>query len=111
MAPRLAERSRVVAFDLRGYGDSDWPGTYGFHVMSDDILDALDRLDLRRATLVGHSMGAVVCYLATIREPERVERLIVEDAPPPYERDRPLPVRDDEPQGFDWPVVPGSWPR
>lgn len=106
MTPSLAEQFRVLAFDLRGHGDSDWPGTYGFHVMCDDVLDALDRLALSRVTLVGHSMGGVVCYLAAIRQPDRVERLIVEDAPPPYERERPLAVRDGEAHGFDWPVVP-----
>lgn len=106
VTPHLAERFRVVSFDLRGHGDSDWPGTYGFRVMCDDVLDAMDRLGLNRVTLVGHSMGGVVCYLAALREPARVERLIIEDVPPPYERDRPVPVRDGEPQGFDWPVVP-----
>lgn len=106
VTPMLAERFRVVAFDLRGHGDSDWPGTYGFQLMCDDILDALDRLGLDKVTLLGHSMGGVVCYRAAIRHPERVERLVVEDAPPPYERDRPVPVRDDQAYGFDWAVVP-----
>ena len=30
VAGRFAERFRVFAFDLRGHGDSDWPGEYSF---------------------------------------------------------------------------------
>jgi Predicted hydrolases or acyltransferases (alpha/beta hydrolase superfamily) len=106
VVPRFGERFRVYSFDLRGHGDSDWPGTYSFQLMCDDVLDALDRLSLHRVTLVGHSMGAMVSYLAALRQPARIERLVVEDAPPPYQRDHPVPERDGTPEDFDWPVVP-----
>ncbi len=106
IAAELTREFRVLSFDLRGHGDSDWPGQYSFQLMCDDIVDALGQLGQRRVTLVGHSMGGVVCYLIAVACPETVERLIVEDVPPPYERDRPLPVRDDEAVGFDWDVVP-----
>ena len=107
VTPGLAERYRVVSLDLRGHGDSDWPGTYSFRLMAADLLDALEVLALRRVTLVGHSMGGAVCYLATLQRPELVERLVIEDAPPPYVRDRPVPERPEvDPPGFDWAVVP-----
>ena len=106
VVPALAATFRVLSFDLRGHGDSDWPGDYSFQTMCDDIVSALNKLALRRVTLVGHSMGGVVCYMLAAQHPQTVERLIIEDVPPPYERDRPLPVRSQEAVGFDWDVVP-----
>jgi pimeloyl-ACP methyl ester carboxylesterase len=41
-----------------------------------------------------------------MRQPGRVERLIVEDSPPPFPRDRPIPDRPPGPLDFDWAAVP-----
>jgi 3-oxoadipate enol-lactonase len=103
---RFAERFRVFALDLRGHGGSDWPGTYSFQLMCDDVLGVLDQLGLGQVTLVGHSMGGAVAYLVAMQRPERVERLIVEDASPPFPRDRAIPARPAGPLDFDWAVVP-----
>ena len=104
--PWFAERFHVVALDLRGHGGSDRPGTYSLRLMRDDLLGALDQLGLATVTLVGHSMGGGVAYLAAMRAPDRVGRLIVEDAPPPFRRDRAIPDRPAEPLDFDWAAVP-----
>ncbi len=103
---RFAECFRVFTLDLRGHGDSDWPGTYSFQLMADDVLGALDQLGLGTVTLVGHSMGGAVAYLLAMQQPDRVERLVVEDVPPPFRRDRPVPPRPAGPLDFDWAVVP-----
>jgi 3-oxoadipate enol-lactonase len=103
---RFVASYRVFALDLRGHGDSDWPGTYSFELMRDDVLGALDQLDLDSVTLIGHSMGGVVAYLVAIAQPDRIERLIVEDAPPPFPRDRAIRDRPAGPLDFDWPVAP-----
>ncbi|WP_225730782.1 MULTISPECIES: alpha/beta fold hydrolase [unclassified Nocardia] len=63
----LAEHGhRAVAYDRRGHGRSDDPGTgYDFDTLADDLAALLDRLDLTDAVLVGHSMGGgeVIRYL------------------------------------------------
>lgn len=51
-------------------------------------------------------MGGVVAYLLAMRQPDRVEHLIIEDVAPPRRRDRPIPNRPDEPLDFDWDVAP-----
>ena len=104
--PWFAGRFHVLALDLRGHGGSDWPGTYSLRLMRDDLLGFLDRLGLDPVTLVGHSMGGGVAYLAAMQWQDRVRRLIVEDAPPPFRRDRAIPARPAEPLGFDWAAVP-----
>jgi 3-oxoadipate enol-lactonase len=90
---RFAERFQVFAFDLREHGDSDWPGKYSFELMRDDLVAALDELGLARLTVVGHSMGGAVAYLVTMHWPDQVGRLIVEDASPPFPRDRAIRPR------------------
>jgi 3-oxoadipate enol-lactonase len=103
---RFAERHQVFALDLRGHGGSDWPGTYSLQLMCDDVLGALDQLGLGTVTLIGHSMGGGVAYLAAMQRPGRIGRLIVEDAPPPFRRDRAIPARPAGSLDFDWAAVP-----
>ncbi len=58
----LANRNfRAVAFDQRGCGRSDQPWNgYDYDTLADDLAKLLEHLDLREATLVGHSMGCGV---------------------------------------------------
>jgi 3-oxoadipate enol-lactonase len=104
--PALPGHRRAYAVDLRGHGHSDRTGAYSLELMRDDVLGLLDALGLDRVTLVGHSMGAAVAFLAAQRRPDAVERLVLEE-PPPFGRlpERPLPARPAEPLGFDWDVV------
>lgn len=58
---RLERAHRVVAFDLRGMGESDKPrGAYDFDELAGDLAFVLGALELRRAVLVGWSMGVTV---------------------------------------------------
>lgn len=105
VADRLVERYAVVAVDLRGHGESDWPGAYSTQRMADDVAGLLDHLGLHAVTVLGHSLGGVVGYRLAIQRPDLVARLIVEDVTPPYARDRPMPDRPDEELPFDWPAA------
>lgn len=79
---RLAKRHRVVAFDLRGMGESDKPNTrYDFDELSDDLADLLCALDLDDVTLVGWSMGCTVSLRHMERGGERVARLVLVNGP------------------------------
>jgi 3-oxoadipate enol-lactonase len=54
VAAELSGSWRVYAVDLRGYGRTDWPGTYSLQLMRDDLVRLLDALNLQRVALVGH---------------------------------------------------------
>ncbi len=72
---------RVIAPDLRGFGDSDRPeGTaaYRIRLLCADVLGLLDALGIQRAAVVGHDWGAALAWmLASVFAPDRVERLAV----------------------------------
>lgn len=104
--PWFSPLFRVVAIDLRGHGASDWPGQYSFELMRDDVLSVFETLGLSDVVLIGHSMGGTVAYLVAQAEPTCVSRLIVEDVPPPFPRERSVPDRPERSLPFDWLVVP-----
>jgi pimeloyl-ACP methyl ester carboxylesterase len=70
----LAARHRVVALDLPGHGRSDKPErkeAYGLQ-MIEDVVRLLDHLDIRKAHVVGYSMGGMVALKLVAEHPDRV---------------------------------------
>lgn len=74
----LASDYRVIAFDLRGHGESDKP-RHGYRIqrLARDLHEALAALNLKDATILGHSMGCSVlwCYVDTYG-PDRISRFV-----------------------------------
>ena len=84
--PRLAERFHVVALDMRGYGLSDKPkgvAAYTAEKVSQDIAAVIVTLGETRAHVVGHDWGGSIAWHLGIHQPERVDRLVVINAPHP----------------------------
>jgi pimeloyl-ACP methyl ester carboxylesterase len=81
--PRLAERRRVVAMDLPGFGITPEPADdedvtitrYGRWVN-----ELADRLELGKVDLVGNSMGGYIAAEVAIQFPERVSQLVLVSA-------------------------------
>lgn len=77
----LAEAGfRVIAPDLRGFGESDRPAevtAYRMPVLVADVAGLLDRFGVAKAMVVGHDWGAGLAWQVAFRIPERVERLAV----------------------------------
>ena len=72
---------RVLAPDLPGFGRSQrvvGEATIALQVAC--LRDLLDHLGLRRASVVGHSMGGWISLAFAVAHPERVDRLVVVDA-------------------------------
>lgn len=98
-------RDRVVrSVDLRGHGDSDWPGEYSLRLMCADIMGLLRRSE-NRTDLVGHSLGGLVACLAVAAAPDTVRKLALEDVPMPHPRPSALPRRPAGRLEFDWRVI------
>jgi pimeloyl-ACP methyl ester carboxylesterase len=75
----LADRYRVIAVDLPGFGESDKPigAPYDAPHLARSLFELMDALDLETAHLVGNSMGGRVAIEAGITDPVRVDGLVL----------------------------------
>lgn len=76
---KFAVENRVIALDMRGHGLSDKPGRgYDMSQIVEDLETALTLLKVKgRIVLVGHSFGGAVVTEYALKNPDRVERLIL----------------------------------
>ena len=97
VTPAFEQDYRIILFDYVGSGKSDLQA-YSAERYSDlngyarDVLDICAELELTRVVFVGHSVSGVVGMLASIREPERFDRLILIGPSPCYINDPPAYV-------------------
>lgn len=82
-AEALAERFRVLIVDLPGFGRSEKPPLPDkrYQFFASIILGLLDHLAVRRASLVGNSLGAMVSLRFALDFPERAKKLVLMGAP------------------------------
>jgi pimeloyl-ACP methyl ester carboxylesterase len=82
LAPRLTDRFRVIALTRRGHGASSWAdtSTYVLDTFVADIAAVMDSLQLKRASLIGHSMAGSEITRFAVRFPDRVDKLVYLDA-------------------------------
>ena len=75
---------RVIAFDARGHGRSDWASDEAYAVDAHfaDVSTALDALEIERCLLAGFSMGGATAIMTAACLPERIAALAVVDAYP-----------------------------
>jgi pimeloyl-ACP methyl ester carboxylesterase len=77
LMPLLADRYRVLAPDMRGFGWSEATRRgYRKEELADDVAGLLDALGIDRAFLVGHDWGGVVGFLVCLNHTARVERYV-----------------------------------
>ena len=71
----LGDHARVLRYDLRGQGDSDFPtDSYSNH---DDLIDLMDELGLGQAVLLGLSAGTQVAVDVALAAPQLVKQLVL----------------------------------
>lgn len=76
--PLLGQKFRVYTLDQRGHGESDRPiGGYAMQQFAADVVAFMDAMNIKQATIVGHSMGSFVAQHVAVQTPERVKRLVL----------------------------------
>ena len=83
VAERLAHRFYVVRIDLLGHGGSAKPASgYSMPNQARLVAGVLRRLRVRRAVVVGHSMGGLVATALAEQRPDMIDGLVLVDSPP-----------------------------
>jgi len=83
MIPLLDREHRVLALDLRGFGGSEKPKSgYSMEDQAAFVAEAMKRLGVRRATVVGHSLGGTVATALSEIPGDYVARLVLVDQAP-----------------------------
>jgi pimeloyl-ACP methyl ester carboxylesterase len=74
----FADRHHVVAYDLRGHGESDKPAHgHDFDRFVQDLEALIEHLGLGRVALVCHAIGGYIGILYALRNPARLSRLVL----------------------------------
>jgi pimeloyl-ACP methyl ester carboxylesterase len=80
MADALASDYRLIAYDLRGRGESEKPDKgYSLEIHGEDLGRLLDAFRLKKAILMGHSLGAHIALRFAVKHPARVAKLVLVD--------------------------------
>ena len=76
----LKENYRVIAYDIRGHGNSD-PGIDEFFIelFVNDLLRLMEKLGIEKSILCGLSLGGYIAINAVLKYPDRFDGLILND--------------------------------
>ena len=72
----------VLAFDMRGHGESDWAATYSLRDGYADLAGLVGALKLKNIILIGLSLGGLMSMLYAAENSESLSRLIIVDIGP-----------------------------
>ncbi|GGE22681.1 fluoroacetate dehalogenase [Primorskyibacter flagellatus] len=87
IGPELVRNHRVIAADLRGYGDSEKPAGVedaSFRAMGRDLLNLMSHLGHARFHLIGHDRGARTAHRMVLDAPERIATVQLLDIIPTH---------------------------
>lgn len=90
---KLCRRFRVVLVDNRGTGRSDAPdGPFRVADMAGDVVAVLDAAGIRRAHVLGASLGGMVAQALAADHPDRVRGLVLVSTTPGWPLNYPMPA-------------------
>jgi len=88
----LSEHHRVITWDLRGHGQTDYPSDsslYSVPLAIGDMVGLLDSVGVERAIAAGHSLGGYLSQLFLLDHPARVEALVLIGTGPGFRKTEP----------------------
>ena len=81
---RFAEKYEVHLIDQRNHGRSFHSDEFTYELLVEDLLNYISHHNLKKVSLLGHSMGGKVAMLFAVMYPEKVDKLIVADIAPRF---------------------------
>lgn len=103
----------VLAVDFPGHGRSEGPPFATMEALADWVVRLLDAAQVRRASLVGHSMGSLAALECAARHPQRVERIALAGTAYPMKVSEAFleAARRDEQTAYDMSTIWGHAPK
>jgi len=86
----LSRKHKLVLWDMRGHGQSDYPpdqAAYSEEATIGDMLALLDAVGAKKAIVGGHSLGGYMSLAFHASYPERVSALMIVDTGPGFRKD------------------------
>ncbi len=81
---KFAENYEVHLIDQRNHGRSFFDDEFNYEVLVDDLLRYIDYHQLKKATILGHSMGGKTAMLFAVTHPEKTDKIIIADIGPKF---------------------------
>lgn len=83
--PIFSKNYRTINVDLRGHGKSTIPEKdFGVHFMTQDIKELLEALKIKKATLIGFSMGGAIAFQFAVSYPKMIDKLVIVNSGPDF---------------------------
>lgn len=79
---RLAEKYTVYMLDQRNHGRSPFADSHTYDDLRNDLEEFFEQHQIKKATLLGHSMGGKVAMWFAADFPEKIEKLVIADIAP-----------------------------
>ena len=84
LANSFSTHFEVHLIDQRNHGRSFHTDDFSYELMVQDLVNYMDHRGIRKAHLLGHSMGGKTAMLMSVEHPDRVDRLVVADIAPKF---------------------------
>ena len=76
--PEFSKHFKTVVIDNRGVGKSIKPiPPYSTEQMAEDVIEVMDNVGIKKANIVGASMGGMITQIIAINHPERIEKAVL----------------------------------
>ena len=83
-AKLMQDKLKIIIVDLRNHGHSPRSDEHNYEVLSEDVIELMDDLNIERAHILGHSMGGKTAMVLAQNHPDRVNKLVIADIGPKY---------------------------
>lgn len=108
LAQAFTDQFHVLGLTRRSHGQSDQPETgYDLSTLAADVIAFMDALEIKKATLVGHSFAGMEMATLAVQYPDRLDKLVFLDALYEYEESdielfgaNPVPRAAPPPESF-----------
>ena len=82
IARYLSSNNKVISMDFPNHGSSSHTQNISLDMLANSVLSILNDLKIEKINLLGHSLGGKVAMLFALRNPKKVNKLIVADMAP-----------------------------